>query len=162
VVQKSQRRETLRQTGLRLEAEILDRLRSADHSLSDEIRDRLQRTFKEDAIDPVTQELRDGLLNLAATTRQDAGAEWHQSPYAFQQFTAALMQRLAEYRPAGEPDSQAVAELFEPPEIVGRLRERDDRRAHPYPHLETAQKGRTAHKFGTLRHRRAKKEGDNE
>jgi MoxR-like ATPase len=162
VVQKSQRRETLVQTGLRLEAEILDRLRSGDRALSDEIRDRLQRTFKEDAIDPVTRELCAALLNLAATTRQDSGAEWHKSPYAFQQFTAALMQRLAEYRPAPAPDSEAVADLTEPPETVGRIRERDDRRAHPYPHLEAAQKRRGAHKLGTLRPKRAKKGGDNE
>ena len=94
-MQSKRKREALVQTGLRLEAEILDRLRSGGRSLSDEIRDRLERTFKEDALDPATRELRDGLLNMAAALRPDFEAEWHSSPYAHAAFAEAVMRRLA-------------------------------------------------------------------
>lgn len=126
------------QTGLRLEPAMIDRLRQSDRGLSDEIRDRLERTFKEDAIDAVTRELRDGLVNIAERLRADYG-EWHKSPMAYQAFNAAMIQRIAQYEPPPEPEG-AASDLFGRSDTIGRLREHDDRRSHSYPHLETAQR----------------------
>jgi hypothetical protein len=163
VVHKKAQRGTLVQTGLRLEAEILDRLRSGGRGLSDEIRDRLQRTFKEDAIDPVTRELRDGLVSIAARLHLDSGAEWYASPYAHRAFVAAIAQRVDAYAPPPEESSAAVSDLFEPPDTVGRLRERDDRRAQSYPHLEGAQKRHSTRRMArAARHMKGKRENDHE
>jgi hypothetical protein len=143
------------QTGLRLESKTIDRLRHGDRGLSDEIRDRIERTFKEDQIDPVTREFRDGLINIAELLRLDFGAEWHNSTRAHQAFAAALVQRLAAYAPPPDQPSAAVEALFDQPETIGQLRERDDRRAHAYQHLEAAQKGKTGK---LLRHIKGKGE----
>ena len=160
MVHKKAERGALVQTGLRLEAEIFDRLRSGGRGLSDEIRDRLERTFKEDAIDPVTRELCAGLLNIAVRLRSDFGSDWHASLWAHKAFVAAIVQRLAEYAPPERP-SLTVDALFDPPETIGRLRERDDRREHSYSGLEAAQKRRSAGKL-SARHIRAKKGSDDE
>jgi hypothetical protein len=136
VVGERRKREALVQTGLRLEADILDQLRSGGRSLSDEIRDRLDRTFKEDAIDPVTRELREGLVHIAAKLREDYGTEWHASSRAREAFSAAIVQRLQGYGYFAKKG--AAEELFEPngpPEIIGRIRENDDRHLHSYPLL---------------------------
>jgi hypothetical protein len=132
--------------GVRLDDEILDRLERGGGSLSDEIRERLKRTFTEDDLATATRELRDALVHLAAKLRADYGnREWWESAYAHEAFVAAVMQRLAEYAPT--PPSQkggAVSDLFDPPDMIGRLRERDDRREHSYPQLEAAQKRRSS------------------
>jgi hypothetical protein len=158
---KSRKREALVQTGLRLESEILNRLRSGGRGLSDEIRDRLERTFREDAIDPVTRELRDGLLSIAALLRSDFAADWHASPWAYKAFAAAIVQRLAEYEPPARPPSPSVDALFDPPETIGRLRERDDQRAHDYPQLKASKQRKTA-RLLSARHLKAKKEREHD
>jgi hypothetical protein len=138
VVRAQGKREALVQTGLRLEADLLDRLRRGGQSLSDEIRDRLNRTFKEDAIDPVTRELRDGLVHIAAKLREDYGTEWHTSASAHEAFSAAIVQRLQGYRHLA--NKGAAEELFEPggpPEVIGRIRESDDQHLHSYPLLNS-------------------------
>jgi hypothetical protein len=158
VVRAKRERATLKQTGLRLEAEILDRLRSGDRGLSDEIRDRLERTFKEDALDASTRELRDALVNIAAKLRVDYyGREWHQMPQAHDAFVAAIIERLREYAPpphesgpTGLVGASALFGLGEPPEIIGKIRERDDRREHSYPQLEAAQSRRSEGKRAAL------------
>jgi hypothetical protein len=107
-------------------------------SVADEIRTRLQRSFEEDAIDPPLRELREALANLAALVRIDCGAEWHSSPSAYTEFAAALMQRLAGYMPPAQ-DAEA-SDLQQPtPEMLGKIREQDDRRQHSYPQLEATQ-----------------------
>jgi hypothetical protein len=138
VVRAKGKREALVQTGLRLEAGLLERLRAGGQSLSDEIRDRLNRTFKEDAIDSVTRELRDGLVNIAAKLRADYGTEWHESSKAHEAFSAAIVERLEGYRHLAKKDP--AKEMFEPkgpPEVIGRLRESDDRHLHFYPLLNS-------------------------
>jgi hypothetical protein len=149
------------QTGLRLDGEVIDRLRHSERGLSDEIRDRLERTFKEDAIDAVTRELRDGLTNIAANLALDFGAQWHASPRAHEAFAAAIAQRVAAYAPPPR-DGVGASDLFgpaDPPETIGRLRERDDQRTHGYEHLGSAQKSKTAR---LLRHIRPNKDGNDE
>ena len=141
MVRTKGKREALVQTGLRLEAGLLERLRACGQSLSDEIRDRLNRTFKEDdAIDAVTRELRDGLVHIAARLREDYKTEWHESSSAHEAFSAAIVQRLEGYRYLAKKGP--AEELFEPggsPKLIGRIRESDDRHlhSHSYPLLNS-------------------------
>jgi hypothetical protein len=135
-------------TGLRLEAEILERLRGSGRGLSDEIRERLERTFKEDAIDPAMRELRDALPRIAEALHREYGAEWHEWPQAHAAFVAAALARLAGYAPPVRQPETAVEVLSNPllapptdsPEVIGRTHERADRRIHAqlYPHLAAA------------------------
>jgi hypothetical protein len=133
------------QTGLRLDSAMFQQLRQSDRGVSDEIRDRLQRTFQEDSVDPVTRELRDGLVNVAKMLRLDFGEEWYSSPPAYEAFTAAVVQRLARYKPTqpSAPPSEAPDRIrpdyLQEPTIIGKLRETDDVLAHSYRHLAAVQ-----------------------
>jgi hypothetical protein len=141
-------RRSLVQIAVRLDRTIVDRLRSGPRGLSDEIRSRLDRTFKYEALDPVTRELAEGLVNIATLLRFDFETEWHAWPLAFQAFSTAIKERIAAYAPAVGvmAGSGAARDMLrdEPPETLGRMRERDDRRAHAYKHLAEAQKRKSA------------------
>ena len=134
------------QTGVRLEPDTLRRLRSG-RGLSDEIRERLERTFKLDE-DPVTREVVEGLMNIAKLVALDFGAPWYADPKAHEAFVAAINVRLAAYAPsertvAPAPPAHTAVVLGEVsgtvpdefPKTIGRLREHDDRRQHAYSHL---------------------------
>lgn len=130
-------------TGIRLDAKIVERLSVGERGISDQIRERLEQTFAEDDLDGVTRELRDGLVNIAARVRADFGCEWHMMPRAHQAFAAALTQRVAGYAPPPREAPAAASDLMffgpdDEPETIGRMRERDDQRAHNYQHLKTA------------------------
>src|SRR5262249_34915640 len=130
-------------TGVRLDAAIFERLSKSKLGLSEEIRQRVERTFREDYLDAVTRELRDGLAEIAALIHADFQTEWHTSPRAHKAFAAASAQRVAAYEPTeARSGGVGVSDLFgqsDAPETVGRLRELDDRRWHDYPHLKAAQ-----------------------
>ena len=152
VIRKATRRERERRTaqgdaarslahvGVRVDPAIADRLRASERGLSDEIRERLERTFKYDEVDPVTRELVEGLINIAALLRIDFKAEWHAWLGAYEAFAVAVAQRLSAYAPPSgmvvDPESGFQEDETK---IIGRVRERDDRRAHNYPHLNAAQ-----------------------
>jgi hypothetical protein len=127
-----------------LDPEIADRLRASEHGLSEEIRERLERTLKYDKVDPVTRELVEGLINMAALLRVDFRAEWHSWPGAYRAFAEAVAQRLSAYAPGPgmlvDPESAIQEDELE---TIGRMRERDDRRAHAYRHLTTALKAKS-------------------
>jgi hypothetical protein len=164
VVRAKGKREALVQTGLRLEADLLKRLRGGGQSLSDEIRDRLNRTFKEDAIDPVTRELRDGLVHIAARLREDYKSEWHESSSAREAFLAAIVQRLQGYSYLAKKGP--AEKLFEPdgsPELIGRIRENDDRHLHSlsYPLLNSLPANARPSR-ATLPRRASKEASDND
>jgi hypothetical protein len=128
------------QVGVRLDPEVADRLRGSPRGISDEIRERLERTFKYDEVDPVTRELVEGLINIAALLCVDFGGDWHAWPGAHKAFAAAVAQRLSAYAPG--PGLLVDPELGiqeDELETTGRMRERDDRRAHDYRHLKVAQ-----------------------
>lgn len=132
-------------TGLRLEPEILARLRAGEHGLSDEIRDRLQRTFTEDALDPATREVRELVVAIAKLIEIDYGRPWHQSPRGHQAFMTALAAVLAQYEPerlSGPPVASDLMEPDVPPESLGQIRAQDVRRWGNFPHLEAAAKRR--------------------
>lgn len=135
-------------TGVRLDAKILERLSAGDRGVSDQIRERLERTFAEDDLDATTRELREFIASIASVLRADFGCEWHEYPRVHQAFSAAVAQRIAAYKPPARELPVAASDLLyfgpdDAPETIGRMRERDDRRAHAYPKLEAAEK-RTA------------------
>jgi hypothetical protein len=134
------------QIAVRLDPPMIERLRNGAHGLSDEIRDRLERTYKYDEVDPVTRELAEGLINIAALLRFDFGAEWHVSPQAYEAFAAAMRERLAGYEPPPGATLDAPPEILgpgDPPAIIGRMRERDDRRTHARRNLTAALKAKS-------------------
>jgi hypothetical protein len=133
---------SLVQVGIRLDPAVADRLRRGQGGLSDEIRERLERTFKYDEVDSVTRELVEGLINIAALLSVDFKAEWHAWPGAYEAFAAAVVQRLSAYAPPPAPGMMVDPETEikeDETKMIGRTRERDDRRAHDYPHLKAAQ-----------------------
>ncbi len=149
-------------TAVVLSPEVRDKLKQSERGLSEEIRERIDRTFKYDEVDPVTRELVEGLINIAALLRIDFGAEWHAWPRAYEAFAAAVAQRLAGYTPPPGVMTSAASEMLSSddlPETVGRMRERDDGRARVYQHLAAAQKRKTA---GFTKHVRRKKDGEDE
>jgi hypothetical protein len=127
-------------TAVVLPPEVLDQLRKSERAVSEEIRRRIARTFEQDAADPVMRELCNGISRIADKLRQDFGADWHASPRAHQAFVAAVAQRIAQYTPPTGTESAARSDLVgtvgvdDPPETIGRLRERDDRRRHQLPY----------------------------
>jgi hypothetical protein len=141
-----QKRSDTVQTAVRLPREMFDRLRQSERGVSEEIRERIGRTFKEDT-DPITQELIVGLLRLADAVRLDLGAAWHARKYPLEAFAAAVAQRLADYAATHDTGLGAADELFpfpqDPPEAVGRTLERQDQRSHSYEHLQAAQRRRS-------------------
>ncbi len=148
-------------TAVVLSAEVRDKLKQSEGGLSEEIRERIERTLKYDELDPVTRELVEGLINIAALLRIDFGAEWHAWPTAHKAFAAAAAQRLAGYTPPHGVMPDAASEIFaeNDPETVGRMRESDDQRTRVYQHLAAAQKRKTA---GFTKHVRRKKAGEDE
>jgi hypothetical protein len=162
VVRSRRKGEVMVQTGLRLEAEILDRLRGGKLGLSDEIRDRLQRTFREDELDPVVREVRDLVVELSKLAEFDYGRPWHRSARGHQEFMIALAAVLALYEPMREPGPPVASDLMEPdldPASLGQIRAQDVRRWGSYPHLEAAAKRKTA-RLTSARH--IKQEGSDE
>jgi hypothetical protein len=148
-------------TAVVLSPEVRDKLKQSERGLSEEIRERIERTFKYDEVDPVTRELVEGLINIAALLRIDFGAEWHRWPRAYEAFATAAAQRLAGYALPQDIVADTTSEMLtenDLPETVGRMRERDDQRAHVYRHLAAAQKRKTA----GFKHVRTKKEGKDE
>jgi hypothetical protein len=135
-------------TAVVLPRDVLEQLRRSERGVSEEIRRRIALTFEQDSIDPVTRELRDGLVDIAKLLRQDYAVEWYTWPPAYQAFAAAMAKRIAEYAPPPGilASAGATKDMLreESPETIGRMRERDDRRAHAYKHLAEAQKRRSA------------------
>jgi hypothetical protein len=106
----------------RLPRELYDRLKAAagTRSVSEVIRERLQTSVVPG--DPETQRLTDAIAYVAQNIR----APWHEDPFSFAAFAAAINALLASYRPDGapvpQPDSMAAV-LFGPgasPEAAGR------------------------------------------
>jgi hypothetical protein len=142
---------------------------AAGHSIASEIRRRVASSYAADAIDPITRELIDGIIRLAESLRVDFGAPWHADASSHAAFGAALAQRVAGYKPAGQvnphPRVGAVTAMLglakpeDQPDVIGRTHERHDWRSHSYPYIQAAQQAR-AHKpnFARLKQRATKKD----
>jgi hypothetical protein len=107
---------------LRLPQELLDRLKAAagTHSVSEVIRERLETSVV--AGDPETQRLTDAIVHVA----RNIGAPWHEDPFSFAAFAAAIERLMSSYKPDGapvpKPDTLGSV-LFGPgasPEAAGR------------------------------------------
>ena len=83
------------QTGLRLEPEMFERLRNSPRGLSNEIRDRIERTFREDALDPVTGDLQYAVTWMSDELTRQAGRPWHASRKGREALAAAIETWLA-------------------------------------------------------------------
>jgi alkanesulfonate monooxygenase SsuD/methylene tetrahydromethanopterin reductase-like flavin-dependent oxidoreductase (luciferase family) len=178
------RRDVKRQMGVALSDDLREQLEraaeEAGHSIAEEIRVRIARTFQQEAIDPVTRELLEGIINLAEIIRADLGAEWHAYSGNHAAFVAAIAQRLRFYKPSKGTVSEkeqttrnllgAEEGLFtadDAPEVIGRTHERYDQRRHKdrYEHLIKAERARMA-RMATLAGlpedavEKIKKEGD--
>jgi hypothetical protein len=123
----------------------------AGHSLGQEIRSRLARSFIADAaFDPITRELTEGIANLAAAVHTDLGAQWHSFPAIHEIFAAVVRQRIAAYKPQPNPGAEAAvlallgktgaAQLAQAPDVLGSAIERADQRIHLYEELQSVQR----------------------
>jgi hypothetical protein len=131
-----------------------DRLRQSDLGVSEEIRRRVERTFVEDALDPVTRELLAGIVDLAAGVQADLGTPWHAYGEVLDVFAAAVARHIADYKPLpqggveglfrdmgfGEP---AASQLKEAPDVLGATIARANQRMHSYEHLRRLQAERS-------------------
>lgn len=142
--------------------------KKAGHSIAEEIRKRIAKTMRWDALDPVTMELLEGLELITNLLKQDFGVEWYVNSRAHEAFVAAVNQRLAEYAPPTTVEGSAAVDLglvgpTDPPATIGRLRERDDQRISGYMHLMEAQDRRAKAKTARLsRAMRTRKERSND
>src|SRR5689334_9422823 len=90
---------------LRLPRELHELIRraAAGRSVSEEIRSRLEWSLLNDwSRDQRTGDFVDAVANLARNVKPYFGS-WHQNPYAFEVFNAAIVTVLAKMRPKGEP-----------------------------------------------------------
>jgi Arc-like DNA binding domain len=119
--------------------------KAAGHSVAEEIRKRIDQTISREKLDPTTVELLRGIENLAARLREDFGVEWFLDTRIHHAFSVAVAERLMAYKPASvEPRAIKIKKTgmgfvelpeFDSPEslvLIGRMRERDDRRLTPY------------------------------
>jgi hypothetical protein len=110
---------------------IHERLKNSDRGVSEELRDRVERTLADEGIDERTRLLRDAVVYLADHLSKEMGAAWHSSPKVHQELVAGIARHLERQRPAAEPAGQPepqtseIFDLEEPPGTIGRLRERD-------------------------------------
>jgi hypothetical protein len=149
-------------TGIRLDPAIVERLNAPDRGLSDQIRERLLRTFADDDLDAATRELCEFVVNIAAKLRADFGCEWHYAPRAHEAFAAAVADRIGIYKPpltGGASDLVYWGPTNDPPDVLGRLRERDDRRTHDYPSLRAAEERTAKRRRTALPHHIRSKQG---
>jgi hypothetical protein len=86
--------------------------------VSEEIRDRLQKSFEYDFIDPMTLRLGQNLMSLAAEIDRQCGAKWYEHPVVFEALQVAITAWMAQ---AG-PTSEDAPKLSEPvdPQTLGR------------------------------------------
>jgi hypothetical protein len=97
------------QTSLRLPRELYEQVSQAagDHGIGEEIRQRLQRSFDQEAkgrepIDLKTRELASAIANVAAHA-SGYYRPWHGDAHTFEVVKAAIDRLLAYYQPKGEP-----------------------------------------------------------
>jgi hypothetical protein len=145
-----------------LPGDLRDRIEAAaaksGNSLGEEIRQRLERTIEEDALDPITRELVTAVVNLAATVQADLCTAWHSHQEVHGAFAVAIAQRLAAYQPLpkspeeifnllratglGDLAASAVRLAMQSPSAIGAVIERADQRTHTYEHLRRLREAR--------------------
>jgi hypothetical protein len=95
------KKRTLVQTGLRLDSDLLDKLRNTERGTSDEIRDRLKWTLDLEPLDKPTKELLEAVARIAAEIELETGTAWHEHAGSHAAFRQAILSRLARNKPEG-------------------------------------------------------------
>jgi hypothetical protein len=150
------------QTAVRIPRAMLDRLRESELGVSEEIRQRIERTLQEDTVDPITRELLIGIGNLAAAVQADLGTAWHSYQEVQEVFAAAVVQRLAAYKPSQRTTAfiqlardllgeTAASQVSGAPDAVGATIERADRRTRAYEQLQRLQTARARSPLSSMR-----------
>jgi hypothetical protein len=107
-----------RQIGVALPDEMRDLLenaaKGAGHSIAEEIRKRLERTFEEESIDEDTRNLLNAIKLLAYLILFQTGRSWHEHPAAASVMRHAIDARLLRYQ-GGDGEAQ-----FSPDELPTR------------------------------------------
>src|SRR5262245_14258787 len=105
-----------RQMGVGLPDELRAQLEAAasaaDQSLAEEIRQRVERSFAEDARDPVLRDLLDDVEQLVELVKFDVGEDWQSSAGAHAVFRSAVLALIDERKPKGAPIFGAVRDLL--------------------------------------------------
>jgi hypothetical protein len=94
-----------------LRAELEHSALKHGHSLAEEIRQRLEKTYDHETADRPTRDLMDAVLNLAMLVRLQTGHDWHGHPAASRVLRYAIMARLARLRHAADDDVFRKEEL---------------------------------------------------
>ena len=90
-------------TGIRLDAKIVERLSEGGRGLSEEIRERLERTLEWDTYDEPTRDLASAIMRLAAEVEEETGQAWHGHSGAHLALRQAILSRLARVKPKEGP-----------------------------------------------------------
>jgi len=124
---KKRKREARIQTAVRLEPEILEKLRESHLSLSDEIRRRISLTLEADKYDENTRALATDVMWLADEVSRQLGFPWWSGPKAHHALGVAIQTWIEMGAP---PLSAAESDLFGPddPATLGRSVARHYRR----------------------------------
>ena len=96
-----------------------ERLSKSEVGVSEEIRQRVERTFHEDNFDLQTRELAGAVMWMADQVQRDTNVPWHDNPRAHEALSEAIVTWLGMIRPAWRG---AVSDLFGPddPQTLGR------------------------------------------
>jgi hypothetical protein len=136
---------------------------AAGHSIAEEIRTRVARTFAEEQMDPRMRELLALIVKLDESLQSDFGFAWHAETGVHHAFAAGVAQLLADLAPvhteAAVSATLGIGVYGEDGAAAGRTHARLIQRGHSYPHLEAAKQARGKPRIGELA-RHAKKKGE--
>jgi hypothetical protein len=111
-----------------LRRELEAAAKRSGHSLGEEVRQRLFKSFAAETVDPLTRQLADDVIGFALDTKRETGRDWHGHPAANRALRNAVTARLARLKPPGE--SAFTADELPPnriltsstdPETIGQM-----------------------------------------
>jgi hypothetical protein len=85
---------------------------AAGHSIAEEVRARIERSFVADDRSPALRTLLRDLVDVADLVRADTGGDWDKNAASHATFKAALLALLAHYEPEGPATFGAVRDIF--------------------------------------------------
>jgi hypothetical protein len=123
-----------------LRAQLEEAATNADHSLSEEVRTRIEESLEEDVIDPETRKLMAGIGALAHLVRIQTGRNWYDHAASNRVLRHAITARLermkggtdeAVFHPGELPVVRLVAAGSDDPREMGLALEAVDFHTHP-------------------------------